>query len=184
MFTLLMLMTACDDEGDGVSVKGCTYSNANNYNPDANEDDGSCIFDSSILEEASGNEGCTDMNALNYDANANEDDGTCAYYTDKLIGNYAATATCITNPFGSEIQTYDTEFSFVVSHRSYNQVNMVGFADCSDTLIVSVSESLSLVAPDGDCVWQVAGNYDEANQTITFTHPTGFGDCEGTAIKQ
>ena len=39
-----------------------------NYNPNANEDDGSCI---SFIY------GCTDPTAFNYDLGANTDDGSC-----------------------------------------------------------------------------------------------------------
>lgn len=53
-----------------VDVYGCTDPNANNYNPDATIDDGSCTYN--IY-------GCTDSNALNYDPDANIDDGSCTY---------------------------------------------------------------------------------------------------------
>ena len=43
-------------------------SEALNYNPNANEDDGSCIAFAY---------GCTDPTAFNYDSNANTDDGSC-----------------------------------------------------------------------------------------------------------
>ena len=49
-------------------VVGCTDDLANNYNPDANVDDGSCTYD--VL-------GCTDVNALNYNPDATIDDGSC-----------------------------------------------------------------------------------------------------------
>lgn len=50
-------------------VPGCADPIAENYEPGANEDDGSCRY---IL-------GCTDARALNYDANATKNDGTCDF---------------------------------------------------------------------------------------------------------
>ena len=41
---------------------------ANNYNSNANVDDGSCTYD--IM-------GCTDQTAFNFNENANFDDGSC-----------------------------------------------------------------------------------------------------------
>jgi len=52
----------------GEPIYGCTDSSASNYNPDANTNDGSCIY-----------EGCTDPGACNYNSNADTDDGSCEY---------------------------------------------------------------------------------------------------------
>lgn len=49
-------------------VYGCTDSTANNYNSDANVDDGSCF--EPVL-------GCTDITAFNYDVLATVDDDSC-----------------------------------------------------------------------------------------------------------
>ena len=63
-----------DTDGDGVCDEleglGCTDPNAfAGYNPNATEDDGSCI---EVIE------GCTDPNAFSgYNPNANTDDGSC-----------------------------------------------------------------------------------------------------------
>jgi len=56
------LQSGCED------VSGCTDSTAGNYNPLANQDDGSCLY-----------AGCMDILADNYDANADMDDGSCTY---------------------------------------------------------------------------------------------------------
>ena len=45
---------------------GCTDPLADNYDPSANFDDGSCIY-----------YGCIDTNALNFDSGVNTDDGSC-----------------------------------------------------------------------------------------------------------
>ena len=47
-------------------IYGCTDSEADNYNPNANTNDGSCEY-----------LGCTDQDYLEYDATANVDDGSC-----------------------------------------------------------------------------------------------------------
>lgn len=51
-----------------VSVSGCTYPAADNYDPAATADDGSCIY-----------AGCTDPAANNYNPFANADNGTCDF---------------------------------------------------------------------------------------------------------
>ena len=70
---LLLLITGCDSTDNGVYL-GCTDYAALNYDPEANEDDGSCEYE--VIELVPG---CTDSGALNFDAEANEDDGSCAY---------------------------------------------------------------------------------------------------------
>ncbi|MFN5679319.1 MAG: gliding motility-associated C-terminal domain-containing protein, partial [Flavobacteriia bacterium] len=52
-----------------VNVCGCTDPQATNYNPNANVNDGSCVYPT----------GCTDSLALNFDPNALIDDGSCEY---------------------------------------------------------------------------------------------------------
>ncbi len=49
---------------------GCTDPTAYNYDPAANEDDGSCV--ATVY-------GCMDSTAIFYDVNANTDDGSCIY---------------------------------------------------------------------------------------------------------
>ncbi len=51
-------------------IYGCTDVNAENYNKNANRDNGSCKY---IIY------GCTDKKAINYDQKANTNNGTCQY---------------------------------------------------------------------------------------------------------
>ncbi len=47
-------------------IPGCTDALADNFDPNANSDDGSCVYS-----------GCTDATAPNYNPNATTDDGSC-----------------------------------------------------------------------------------------------------------
>lgn len=56
-----------------VVILGCMDALAQNYNPDAIVDDGSCVYDYPVFK------GCTESHACNYDPEATEDDGSCEY---------------------------------------------------------------------------------------------------------
>lgn len=58
-------------------IRGCKDPNASNYNPQAQEDDGSCRYpDVTNIVEV---KGCTNASALNYNPLATVDDGSCKY---------------------------------------------------------------------------------------------------------
>jgi hypothetical protein len=66
------------DDGSCI-IMGCTNPNAANYNPDATDDDGSCVAT-----------GCTYPGADNYDAVNTSEDGSCIFSgcTDPTADNY------------------------------------------------------------------------------------------------
>ena len=95
-------------------VLGCTDTLACNYDADATEDDGSCIYaieyydcDGFCLNDTDGDgicdeleiEGCTDSLACNYDADATEDDGSCIY----AIEYYDCDGFCLNDTDGDGI---------------------------------------------------------------------------------
>ena len=61
---------SCDDCISN-PISGCTDPAADNYDPNANVDDGSCSYSVTL--------GCTDATASNYDPAAGADDGSCLY---------------------------------------------------------------------------------------------------------
>ncbi len=68
---------SCECEVVAVSISGCNDPAAENYNSNANCNDGSCTYDTSNIS------GCTDPFANNYDFWAQIDNGSC-YYTDSV----------------------------------------------------------------------------------------------------
>lgn len=62
-----LMLVSCQQE------EGCTDSSANNFDPTAEIDDGSCEYDV---------EGCTDPEAVNYNSEATVDDGSCMFLED------------------------------------------------------------------------------------------------------
>jgi len=81
----------CNNDGNANGIcdefdsEGCLDPAADNYNPNATIEDGSCLY-----------LGCTDMTACNYDPTALDDDGTCIYpgCTEMSACNYNPSAGC------------------------------------------------------------------------------------------
>lgn len=68
--TILSIAGLLAFNGCNKNIDGCTDSTATNYDPDATNDNGSCLY---VW-------GCTDPTAINYDASATKDDGSCIFY--------------------------------------------------------------------------------------------------------
>jgi hypothetical protein len=103
-------------------LSGCTDPNAVNYNPNAIQDDGTCI--DSVF-------GCTDPLADNYDAAANTDDGSCTYCTTRLNilsgsdGTRPIDTTAITNVIAGNTGNYENFFGILAGYN-YNATFSLG----------------------------------------------------------
>ena len=101
-------------EGEPVTVAGCTSGSACNFDPTANENDGSCVFEGDPCNDGDAmtfNDmytdcsdadygcmgtpvtvpGCTSGSACNYDPSANLNDGTCLFAGDPCDDGDATT---------------------------------------------------------------------------------------------
>jgi hypothetical protein len=99
-------------------INGCTSDWADNYNPNATQDDGSCeltacpypvfleydpnytIEDPTLCLTSLTVLGCTNETAENYNVDANTDDGTCDYLQDECNEGYSITLQTGWNLFG------------------------------------------------------------------------------------
>jgi len=122
-----------------IPIEGCTNQTACNYNPNANIDNNSCIFETSCNSdcllgdiEIWNNEicqceveqttvlGCTDINAENYNSSANCDDYSCEF--EEIIQGCTDETACNYNPEAT------------VDDGSCNQPNFC-FLNCDNQLI-------------------------------------------------
>jgi hypothetical protein len=156
---------------------GCTDPNADNYNPNAIQEDGSCIY-----------VGCTDAAACNYDATALTDDGSCTYPSETCldcagvcIEDTDADGTCdcleiegCTNPASVNYNPLATEFDGSC------------ILGCMDVFAINYNAQAN--EDDGSCIYQVLGctyptacNYNpEAttdNNTCTFPGCNDLAAC-------
>jgi hypothetical protein len=173
-----------------ILTPGCTYATASNFNPLANQDDGSCIFQGctdpaavNFNPLASGDDGscilpisgCTDCMAVNYNPNADIDDGSCLPNvfgcTDPLALNYNPSATidnasCILPIPGC---TDPSAFNFNPGANVDDGTCTAMVFGCIDPSALNFNPSANI--DNGSCVFPLAGCTDP--EAINF-------DCDAT----
>ena len=148
-----------DADADGVcdefEVYGCMDDSAINYNLEATEDNGSCVY--AIL-------GCTDPTADNFDPLANTDDGSCTFCTNfqaLLVANSDISESGASDGYiqatgqgGSsnyDVQVFDANGAqqnpFALAAGDYTVVVTDVNNDCSDELVVTIGEPAVAVDP-------------------------------------
>jgi len=164
-------------------IYGCTDPNAQNYDPNANTDDGSCIV--CIY-------GCTDASANNYDATATCDDGSCEFYgcTNAGAFNYDPNATsnpnnvCLPYVYGC-LDQFATNYSGGIGggSNSWCNSNPSDFnAGNSYTQTAFDGGALAGSASDNCCVYPVLGCTDQGACNYDSNADIDDGSCDYTCV--
>ncbi|MDG2138895.1 MAG: T9SS type A sorting domain-containing protein [Flavobacteriales bacterium] len=151
-------------------IFGCTDSTALNYNPLATIDDSSCI--APIY-------GCTDPLAMNYSPLANIDDGSCVYpiygCTDSTALNYDSLATvddgsCILPVYGC---TDSTATNYYIG-ANVDDGSCI-YAGCTDSTALNYSPLATI--DDSSCIYPVYGCTDSTAQNYDSLATVDDGSC-------
>ncbi len=160
-------------------IDGCTDSSANNFNSNANNDDGSCDYDEDDDGVLDSNEveGCTDESANNYDPEATEENGSCEY-------NQNSNNTAENNPpicdIGNNLTTNVNQMVYLDASDSSDadgdtlqnsSWQIISGPENYTAQIVNNSKIIAEITPD------LIGNY-----TIEFYVDDGEDSCRDTIV--
>jgi hypothetical protein len=136
----------------GGPVLGCTDPAADNYDPNATQDDGSCQFS-----------GCTNPLALNYDPQATNDDGSCILALPLLVINEIHYNPCAT-------QGADVDWEFIeIYNNDVASVDLSGFT-LSNGVTFTFPNGTSIAAGEYIVIASNAANYvGNGYQVFQFT---------------
>lgn len=113
---------------ESLGILGCTNQGADNYNPEATIDDGSCDYTNAVY-------GCTNINSVNYNPEATIDDGSCV---PNILG--------CTNPFAANYNE-----SANVDDGSCVFVNAEIILGCTNPLSTNYNAKANF--NDGSCIF-------------------------------
>ena len=140
-----------------VEIAGCTNPSADNYNPNATVDDGSCDYGAGPIDDFTGGfdtgvgavAGCTFPLAFNYDPSATVDDGSCIVYgcADKFATNWWVDENPST-PLPANVTLIDDGSCIYVSNNPD--------AGCTDPTADNYDATATV--DDGSCVYGAADN--------------------------
>ena len=114
-------------------VPGCIYNWADNYNPLATEDDGSCYL-----------YGCLNPNAFNYNSNVTYEDSSCLFgesYLNQIISERDALQE-LSDSFENQIVDLQNQLSLAMQNQDDGvyQADVDALEDQIDTLILQIAE--------------------------------------------
>lgn len=119
-------------------VSGCTNPQAENYNPAALFDDGSCLIT-----------GCTDPSAMNYNASATVDNGSCTYCNGEgsVMANLYICA--FANAAELELQIVDDQGNEVYYAYGMNNYGILNTQICLQPGVCYTANMVNNVGPNG-----------------------------------
>lgn len=152
-------------DANAAPLLGCTDPAADNYDPSATLDDGSCEYS-----------GCTDPLALNYDPAATIDDGSCILALPLLVINEIHYNPCVA-------QGDDNQFEFIeilnnglalIDLSGYTLSNAVAFTFPNGTSIAAgeyivIAANAANYVGNGYQVFQFAGALAQGGETVTLS---------------
>jgi len=146
-------------EESPVSVPGCTDSAANNTNPLATVDDGSCTYPPAVA-------GCSVPGAFNYNASVSpsNDDGSCIWYycTDPAALNWVNYSSAASNYNSGSGITDNGSCTYCVY-------------GCTDS--TASNYSVSATCDDGSCIAAVSGCMDSSASNYNSAATSDDGSC-------
>lgn len=162
---------------------GCTDPLATNYNPNANIDDGSCIYPVY---------GCTNPNASNYNPNATVDDGSCSFDCQSVTIEVVEFAGCGSARSFKSVELYDSgylidvsvvEFAGCSSDRSFKSVQLydcspsTDFYGCTDPNALNYNPAATI--DDGSCAYSFDCTYYQEQYTTWGTNDANYFKSNG-----
>ena len=164
LLTVPIIFSACKKK-----TEGCTDSTMYNYNPSANEDNGSCI--PYVY-------GCTDENSYNYNSSANTEDNTCINSFIEILteqGNWIISTYVIDPP----IEIGDGEVSdYLFWTPDCRKDDLIDYDFFGGVGTYTIKEGLTQCDPNDSDTYEV-GDWDvNADSTIFYMTPNGFSTVE------
>ena len=169
LLAVSIIFSACKKK-----IEGCTDSTMYNYDPSANEDNGSCI--PVIL-------GCMDVNAYNYKSGANTEDNTCINSFIEILteqGDWIISTSVINPPIvvgAGEVTDYLT---FTLDCRKDDLITYDFFSELGT---YTIREGATKCDPDDSNTYEVGDWIVNEDSTIFQIIPNASPQQEWTIKK-